>query len=130
MHRRHFLASLAAASTANAIEPFARSAPKFTGLSMTTYSMKRHMKWWWGKPTDGALDMFDFLDYCARLGLDAAEITSYFFPKDVDVPMMHQLKRYAHVRGIDFSGAAMGNNFGFCSRSRFESLRDPIQEIG
>ena len=83
MKRRTFLSTAALASTAHAIEPFSRDAAKFSGLGLTTYSLKRHMKWWWGKPNkdEGGqqLEMADFLDYCAELGLEGAEITSYFF---------------------------------------------------
>ena len=70
------------------------------------------MGWWWGKPTDGQLDMLGFLDYCAELGLDAAEITSYFFETPVESAYINQIKRRAHNLGLDISGAAMGNNFG------------------
>ncbi len=45
---------LAAATPAFGIEPFKRASASFKGLGLTTYSMKRHMRWWWGKPTKGA----------------------------------------------------------------------------
>ena len=66
MKRRTFLSTAALASTAHAIEPFSRGAAKFSGLGLTTYSLKRHMKWWWGKPNKDVggqqLEMADFLD--------------------------------------------------------------------
>ena len=102
----------AATGTVHAVRPFNRTAPSFKGLSLTTYSMKRHMKWWWGKPSkSGKLEMADFLDYCAELGLEAAEITSYFFPHPPEKRNLHALKRRAHLLGLDLSGGAMGNNF-------------------
>lgn len=114
MKRRTFLNTLALASTAHAIEPFARRSAQFSGLGLTTYSLKRHMKWWWGKQTNsGALSMADFLDYCAKLGLEGAEITSYFFPDPLDKQHIHALKRRAHLLGLDITGGAMGNNFSF-----------------
>jgi len=116
MNRRNFLQTAALTSTATtllAIEPFKRRSPSFTGLSMTTYSMKPHMKWWWGKETEGKLDMLGFLDYCAELDLDAAEITSYFFQDPLTKDYTNQVKRHAHLNGLDISGAAMGNNFAY-----------------
>jgi len=68
MNRRNFLQTAAltyTATTLPAIDPFRRKSHKFSGLSMTSYSMKPHMKWWWGKETEGKLDMLGFLDYCA-----------------------------------------------------------------
>ena len=117
MKRRTFLSTAALASTAHAIEPFSRDAAKFSGLGLTTYSLKRHMKWWWGKPNkdEGGqqLEMADFLDYCAELGLEGAEITSYFFPEPLEKREIHALKRRAQILGLDITGAAMGNNFAF-----------------
>ena len=117
MNRRNFLQTAAltsAAPTLPAIEPFHRKYYKFSGLSMTSYSMKPHMKWWWGKKREeGKMDMLGFLDYCAELGLDAAEITSYFFKDPLTSSYINQVKRRAHLNGLDISGAAMGNNFGY-----------------
>ena len=112
--RRTFVGTLAASATGSclhAIEPFDRKHPRIKGLSLTSYSLKPHMRWWWGKRQDGQLEMAQFLDYCAELGLDAAEITSYFFEMPVERQYIHRLKRRAHVLGIDISGGAMGNNF-------------------
>ncbi len=94
-----------------AIEPFRRAAPHFTGLSMTSYSFKPHMKWWWGKPGKGDMDMLGFLDYCAKLGLDGAELTSYFFETPVERAFINQVKRRAHLLGLDITGGAMSNDF-------------------
>ena len=113
MKRRTFLSAAALASTALAIEPFARDTAQFSGLGLTTYSLKRHMKWWWGKVKDGnQLDMLGFLDYCAELGLDGAELTSYFFEEPVTTARLNQIKRRAHLQGLEITGAAMSNNFG------------------
>ena len=112
MKRRTFLSTASLASTAYAIEPFARESAKFSGLGLTTYSMKRHMKWWWGKETkSGKLEMVDFLDYCAKLGLEGAEITSYFFPDPLEKREIHALKRRAHLLGLDITGGSHGQQF-------------------
>lgn len=122
LNRRQFLSAATTATTAAAaaataswspaVEPFQRSAPHFAGLSMTSYSLKPHMCWWWGKPTEGKLDMLGFLDYCAELGLDGAELTSYFFETPVERSYVNRIKRRAHLLGLDITAGAMGNNFG------------------
>jgi len=106
-------ASVLAAAPALGIEPFKRASASFKGLGLTTYSMKRHMKWWWGKPTKGKLDMLDFLDFCAELGLEGAEITSYFFQDPLPRSYVNDIKRRAHLLGLDLTGGAMGNNFAY-----------------
>ncbi len=57
------------------------------------------------------IDMFDFIDYCATNGCDGAELTSYYFPKDLTDAHLLQVKRHAFVRGISISGTAVGNTF-------------------
>lgn len=111
--RRTFLAaaSLAAAGAlSQAIDPFKRPGPRILKLSLAAYSLRQFFadaaK---GKP--GAIDMPGFLDYCASLGLDGAELTSYFFPKEITPAVLNDLKRKAHVLGLDISGGAIGNNF-------------------
>ena len=117
--RREFLTATGAAAVAGfatnarALEPIQRVNPRIRGLSMTAYSLKPHMKWWWGKVKDGnQLDMLGFLDYCAELGLDGAELTSYFFEEPVTTARLNQIKRRAHLQGLEITGAAMSNNFG------------------
>ena len=114
MKRRTLLTTAALASAARAIEPFSRESAKFSGLGLTAYSLKPHMKWWWGKRREsGTLDIAGFLDYCAELGLEGAEITSYFFPEPLEKSGIHALRRRAHLLGLDITGGAMGNNFSF-----------------
>jgi sugar phosphate isomerase/epimerase len=57
------------------------------------------------------MDLFDFVNLAADMGLDAVEPTSYYFPKDVDSDYLHKLKGHAFLLGIDISGTAVGNNF-------------------
>ncbi|MFG0288756.1 MAG: sugar phosphate isomerase/epimerase family protein [Rhodopirellula sp. JB044] len=69
------------------------------------------MRWWKRTRTNGTMDLLDFLDYCAEAGVEAAELTSYFFPHPLNRDYLHRLKRRAHLLGIDISGGAMGNCF-------------------
>ena len=61
-----------------------------------------------GKPT---MDLFDFVDLAADMALDAVELTSYYFPPDVDADYLHRLKQHAFTLGLDVSGTSVGNNF-------------------
>jgi sugar phosphate isomerase/epimerase len=62
-------------------------------------------------PTGKAIDMFDFVDFCAEHGCDGAEVTSYYFPTDTDSAYLRRLKRHAFLRGVALSGTAIGNTF-------------------
>lgn len=114
--RRHFLrlgaVSLLAAPFARAIEPFARTGPPRLPLSLAAYSFRDSFKDNQGKVNpDGKLDMFAFIDYCAEQGCAGAELTSYYFPKDVTDDYLRQVKRHAFLRGVAISGTSVGNNF-------------------
>src|SRR5689334_19364130 len=108
LSRRQFLVagSLAplAASAAGAIPPLERVNPRVTGLGLAAYSLKPHMHWWRGQETAGKLSMLDFLDYCAKLGLDAAELTSYFFETPVKPEHLNEIRRRAHLLGLHING--------------------------
>jgi sugar phosphate isomerase/epimerase len=55
--------------------------------------------------------MLDFVDWCADHGVAGAEVTSYFFPPEVDRAFLLDLKRRAYLRGVQLAGTAVGNNF-------------------
>jgi len=113
--RRSFLtasAGLAAtglALPAVGVEPFKRPNKPLLKLSLAAYSMKRFLAAKPGSP--GAMDMGDFIDYCAKLRLDGAELTSYWFPKTVTGEYLAGLKRRAHLAGMAISGGAIANKF-------------------
>jgi sugar phosphate isomerase/epimerase len=111
--RRAFLAAAAAAplATVHAAEPPTRLNPRITGLGMSSYSLRPLMHWWRGAETAGKLGLLDFLDYCAKLGLEAAELTSYFFETPVRREYLNDLRRRAHLLGLHLNSGAMGNNF-------------------
>jgi sugar phosphate isomerase/epimerase len=126
MKRRHFLqsvsvgaASLAALSLPDRLaarEAILRDGPPRLTLSLAAYSLLPHFQWMRGKSQpqpDGrkAMTMVDFLDYCVRENFPAAELTSYFFPPDMDHAGFREIKRQAFLRGIAVSGTAIGNHF-------------------
>ncbi|MEC9092756.1 MAG: sugar phosphate isomerase/epimerase family protein [Planctomycetota bacterium] len=58
------------------------------------------------------LSLKDFLDDCAKFGLDGAELTSYYFPREPTDKFIYDLKSHAFRQGLDVSGTAIGNDFG------------------
>ena len=110
--RRGFLASAltgAAAllpTTSRAIEPIARTPGHHFKLSLAAYSYRELLQ---GNPP--RLTLIDFIDDCARFGLDATELTSYYFPAAPTEEYLRQLKGEAFRRGLDVSGTAVGNDF-------------------
>jgi sugar phosphate isomerase/epimerase len=108
-----------AAATAfktRAVEPFNRAGAARLRLSLAAYSFRQYFKE--GErgqtrpiPADKQMDMMRFVDYCAEQGCDGAEVTSYYFPKELTTEYLLELKRHAFLRGVEISGTAVGNSF-------------------
>ena len=120
LSRRHFLqlsaaaASFAAVRPLRAIEPFKRAGTARLGLSMAAYSFRQYLpesKKSAAENADKKLDMKGFIDLCANNHCTGAELTSYYFPKDVTKEQLIEIRRYAFLRGVAVSGTSVGNNF-------------------
>jgi len=59
------------------------------------------------------MSLFEFVDECVAFGLDGTELTSYYFPEEVSDEFLRKLKLHCFRQGIDISGTAIGNDFGF-----------------
>ena len=95
-----------------AIQPIQRIGTPVMKLSLAAYSMRKFLPNTRNNPNaKGKMDMLGFVDYGAKLGLDAVELTSYFFPSPLSRDYINQIKHRAHVNGLDISGGAIGNNF-------------------
>lgn len=107
-------ASSTATGTPGFQEPIRGKSGANIRLGLAAYSFRRHFEFSKGspnKPADGkAIDMFGFVDYCAQLHC-GAELTSYFFPPNVDREYFLQIKRHAFLNGVPIVGTAIGNNF-------------------
>jgi sugar phosphate isomerase/epimerase len=120
LNRRQFvqsslLASSAAALTAaggpaTAIEPIVRNGKAKFKFSLAAYSYRDLLLPKQGKAPQ--LTLKDFIDDCAKMGLEGTELTSYYFPKEVTADYVHDLRRHAFRLGLDVSGTAIGNEFG------------------
>src|SRR5256886_15806981 len=98
-----------------AIEPFKRGGAPRLLLSLAAYSFRDYFKDN-NRKSGGAepgkrIDLFQFVDYCAEHGCQGAELTSYYFPPNLDHEFLIKIKRHAFLRGIDISGTAVGNTF-------------------
>src|SRR5690554_276054 len=117
LSRRSFLKTLTGASLllhpalALSIEPLRREHARIKGVGLTTYSLRDQMRYVRGKVTGGTMDIFGFLDYCARNDIEAAELTSYFFKEPIEPEVLLEIRRRAHLLGIDLAAGAIGNNF-------------------
>jgi sugar phosphate isomerase/epimerase len=115
MNRRGFLKNtalaaaagpLALARTASAVGPVGRTRPSHFKLSLAAYSYRDQLS----GPAK-TMDLFGFVDLAADLGLDAVELTSYYFPENVSAAYVNRLKMHAFRQGLDVSGTAVMNDF-------------------
>jgi sugar phosphate isomerase/epimerase len=100
--------ALAAARVAPAIEPIPRTGePKFK-FSLAAYSYRDLFN-----AKEDRLTLHDFVRDCAKFGLEGTELTSYYFPTPIDGDYLRGLRRLCFQLGLDVSGTAVGNDFGF-----------------
>ncbi len=116
LSRRSFLSASATAAVASTLPglrataaPVTRAGKSQLRVGLAAYSMRQYLQ---AKPgTKGAMDLLGFIDYAATLGVDAVELTSYYFPASFDRAYLNEVKRRCHVNGLDISGGAIRNNF-------------------
>ncbi len=64
--------------------------------------------------SDGSMDLDDLLEFCAREGFDAVDITAYYFPGYPEVPSdayLYHIKQKAFLSGLEISGTGVRNDF-------------------
>lgn len=119
--RRNFSISAAAvlagfALPTRAAEPFKRPGEPRLRLSLAAYSFREFFKdashnRTKTPPAEKQIDLFQFVDYCAEHGCQGAELTSYYFPKEISNEFLLKVKRHAFLRGMELSGTSVGNTF-------------------
>lgn len=99
--------------TAHAAEPPKRNGRAHLKLGLAGYSFNRQMARRGTREEIAAakMNLERFIEYCADLDLDACELTSYYFPKDVNHDDLLRMKEMTFRLGLDISGTAIGNNF-------------------
>jgi sugar phosphate isomerase/epimerase len=90
----------------NAIEPWPRSKPSHLRLSLAAYSVRDLLS-----KKESGWDLFRFVEYCRDLGIQGAELTSYYFPSDITNEYLIDLKQHCHRLGVSISGGAIRNDF-------------------
>ncbi len=93
---------------ASAIEPIVRNgSPKFK-FSLAGYSYRNLLQ-----GDSPKLTFDDFIDDCAKMDLDGAELTSYYFPPSPSPEYLRGLQQHCFRLGLDVSGTAIRNDFSF-----------------
>lgn len=95
-------------SAAPAIEPIARNGKAKFKFSLAAYSYRDLLTSKSGSP---ALTLDDFIADCAKMQLDATELTSYYFPDPVTDEYLHHIKSLTFRLGLDISGTSTRNDF-------------------
>lgn len=103
-------AGLAATQT-QAAEPFNRPYGKHFKLSLAGYSYRKYLAGDNRNNIPPTMTIMEFLDECAKMGLEASEPTEYYFPRDANEEYFLNFKRHAFLLGLDISGTAIGNTF-------------------
>jgi sugar phosphate isomerase/epimerase len=99
-------------------EPYQREKSRLL-LGVAAYSFRNHFPFMKGVANKSyvegtrQLDMVDFIRYSAGQGVDSVELTSYFFPPEVDDAYLAHCREVAHINGIAIAGTAVGNNFSY-----------------
>ena len=83
-------------------------------LSVAAYSMRSKLPNYRSDPNAKSdYQMEDFIAQAVDWPVDAVELTSYFLPQPCPRDRAYNLKRLAHINGLDISGGAIGNNFTY-----------------
>lgn len=125
MTRRQFLtgsSAFAAATLVRAVEPFIRAGKPRFQLSLAAYSFRDSFK------DPAKMDFFKFIDLCADQGLAGAELTSYYFNKDVTDADLLKVRRHAFLRGVSVSGTAVGNTFALPDGPELEKEKAGVKQ--
>lgn len=131
--RRRFVQGCVAASVGSllgvsagigrAIEPIKRPGPAKFKFSLAAYSYRDLLS---GKKME--MTMADFVRECARMGLEGTELTSYYFPKDLNAEYLRGIKKLCFELGLDVSGTAVGNDFGHTDPEKRKQQIDQVKQ--
>ena len=111
--------STASAASAPALEPIKRTGGPYLKPALNIYSFLEALN---ENKKDAAkgIDLFGVCDFCARLNIEAMDMTGYFFPEYPKVPtdaFVSRIKRYAHARGVVINGTGIRNDFSVTDKA-------------
>jgi len=127
MHRKNFLASLAAipaiASTSLAATTLDAKAAGINRAAPPTKKLKTSLNAFsFNDPLlAGKMTISDMLDFCAEAGFEGVDITGYYFTGYPNVPAddyLYGIKRKAFRLGIGISGTGVRNDFTIADPAR------------
>jgi sugar phosphate isomerase/epimerase len=81
--------------------------PQKLKTSLNAYSFNEPL-------SNGTMQLDDLLEFCAKTGFDAVDITAYYFPGYPNVPSdeyLYLIKRKAFQLGLEISGTGVRNDF-------------------
>lgn len=93
--------------------PIKRNGHSHLRLSVNAFSFLEWLNANSKDPNEG-IDLFGVCDFCAKHGIDAVDLTGYFFPGYPDAPddrYLTKLKRHAFDLGLEISGTGVRNDF-------------------
>lgn len=115
---------LATVFEARATNPKAPGEPARVRLSVNAYSFNEQLR-------SGEMTLSDMMEYAAETGLDAVDLTGYYFseyPKVSPDQELFALKRKALSLGIDISWTGVRNNFVTPDRASRANDRQLIED--
>lgn len=125
LDRREFLSSVVAGAgalagstllgkPAIAASPISRNGQSHMKLSIAAYSFNNLLpsKKKSAEFAKAKMTLDDVIQFAADQNLDGVELTSYYFPTDLDAKYLNHLKEMTFRLGLDISGTAIGNDFG------------------
>jgi sugar phosphate isomerase/epimerase len=114
--RRRFLrttpaaaAALCLPASAPAIPEVSRTGGSHLRLGLAAYSLRDHLQ---GRLAP-SMTLHDFIERSAAWGVDAVELTSYYFPEEITPAYVAGLKRHCFLLGLDVSTTPIRNTFTF-----------------
>jgi len=111
--RRDFLATAAAGSGLTTLgslvaqSPIERVGGPKVKISLNAYSFNRAL-------SDGTMSLDELLEYSAKVGFKAVDLTAYYFPGYPEPPedeFVNHIKKKAYLLGLDISGTGVRTDF-------------------
>ena len=93
-------------------------------LSLNAYSFNKPLR-------DGSMKIADLIDYCARTGFDAVDLTGYYFPGYPVVPpdnLIYSTKKRAYGLGLEINNTGVRNDFTWADPKKRAEDKKHIKE--
>ena len=133
--RRHFTKSLTIGGISTLGLPFTRGHENAKSIdqrtpagrlkiSLNAFSFDKLLR-------DGTMTIIDLLEYCAKTGFDAVDLTGYYFPGYPAVPpddYIFNVKKKAFRLGLGISGTGVRNDFTWSDAGKRGGEKELVKE--